>query len=153
MANARAKIRAVPVAVAAERQWLEDERAPFVSALGIRYSARTDKIAVQMASGVEHIIPRNLIHELDDIPRRTLAKELRIGLGGDVITVRSHDVDISLPGLLRDLSGLNIQRLGGRARSDAKAAAARLNGRRGGRPPKATSGVQLANPRAGTKPG
>lgn len=49
-----------------------------------------------MISGVEHRIPRRLINELVNIPARVLAKELRVGVGGDVISVPSHDVDSAL---------------------------------------------------------
>jgi hypothetical protein len=89
---------------------------------------------MQMLSGIEHIIPRRLIDELAEIPAATLAKELTLGIGGDVISVPSYDVDIAVAGLLRDLDGSNIQRLGGRTRTEAKATAARENGRKGGRP-------------------
>jgi hypothetical protein len=133
-AKTAVRIKAPSDDVVAERQRRENERARLFSASAIRYSVRTDKVTIQMASGIEHIIPRRLITELVDIPPATLVKELTLGIGGDVISVPSYGVDIAVAGLLRDLDGLNIQRLGGRARTQAKAAAARENGRKGGRP-------------------
>jgi hypothetical protein len=133
-AKTAVRIKAPSADLVAERQRREDERARLFSAFAIRYSVRTDKVTIQMVSGIEHIIPRRLISELAEIPATTLAKELTLGVGGDVISVPSYDVDIAVAGLLRDLDGFNIQRLGGRARTLAKAAAARENGRKGGRP-------------------
>jgi hypothetical protein len=130
----RVRIKTPSADVVAERQRLEDERARVFSASSIRYSIRTDKVTMQMRSGIEHIIPRHLIDELVHVPAATLAKELTLGIGGDVISVPSYDIDIAVAGLLRDLDGFNIQRLGGRSRTGAKVAAARENGRKGGRP-------------------
>lgn len=50
----------------------------------------------------------------------------------------SLDVDFTVPGLLAGMFGTQswMARQGGQARSDAKAAAARANGRKGGRPKK-----------------
>ena len=128
------RIKAPSAQTIAQRQRDENERARLFSASAVRYSIRTDKVTIQMLSGITHIVPRRLIDELAEIPAADLAKELTLGTGGDVISVPSYDVDISVAGLLRDLDGSNIQRLGGRSRTAAKAAAARKNGRKGGRP-------------------
>jgi hypothetical protein len=68
-------------------------------------------------------------------------KTVRAGFGGESITLDDLDVDISVPGLLRDLVGMTsaaalLGRKGGSATSEAKAAAVRENGKRGGRPRK-----------------
>ncbi len=91
-----------------------------------------------MLSGFEVVIPRSLIEELAGVPRSVLAKELALGIGGEAISIPSRDIDIAVAGLLRDLVGANIQRIGGRSTSAAKAAAARANGLKGGRPPART---------------
>jgi hypothetical protein len=121
--------------VVAARQRFEERKAQTLAATDIRYSPRTDKVTLTMRSGIAHVIPRTMIAELEGVSPRILARELQLRVGGDAITVPSHDVDIAVSGLLRDLAGFNIQRLGGLARTPAKAAAARANGRRGGRPP------------------
>ena len=69
------------------------------------------------------------------MPTDLLGKGLELTIGGDAISVRSLDIDIAIPGLLRDLFGLDFRRLGGRVKSTAKAAASRENGKKGGRPP------------------
>jgi hypothetical protein len=59
------------------------------------------------------------------------------------------DADISIPGLLAGIFGTraHMARLAGRATSSAKAAAARANGARGGRPRKAApSGARASSP-------
>jgi hypothetical protein len=137
----RVKIKVPSAAEVAARQQREDERANLVSASKVRYSAGSDSIRLHMLSGFEVIIPRRLIEELDEVPRSVLSKELTLGIGGDAISVPSYDIDIAVAGLLRDLVGSNIQRIGGRARTAAKAAAARANGRKGGRPRNTSAGV------------
>lgn len=64
---------------------------------------------------------------------------MRAAMNGEALTVEDLDVDVSIPGLLRDLVGVTaaaaaLGRKGGSARSEAKAAAVREYGKRGGRP-------------------
>lgn len=118
------------------RQQVEDASANAHSAKSIAYFAPEDRITLVMASGVAVQIPRSQIGEFDIMDTAALAR-LQIGIGGDVIEDSASDVHISVSGLLRDLFGLSArQRAGGRSRSAAKAAAARQNGARGGRPAK-----------------
>lgn len=133
-AATRARIKTAPVQVAAARQRFEDERAQLSTASSVRYAAKADSVVVQMASGLQVVIPRRSIDELAGVPGSVLGKELTVTVGGDAISVPSADVDIAVAGLLRDLLGFDIQRAGGRARTEAKAAAARTNGAKGGRP-------------------
>jgi hypothetical protein len=120
----------------AERQRLEDERSPLAGAADIQYHRDVDAISLRMRSGITITIPRGLIGELAETSEAALEKGLALGVGGDVVSVPSLDVDIAVSGLLRDLLGLNIQRRGGQARSEAKATASRTNGAKGGRPRK-----------------
>jgi hypothetical protein len=132
----RAKIIIPPPELRAERQRVEDERSRLASASGVQYQADTDLLVLDMRSGITITLPRRLVDELADAPQATLKKELALHVGGDALSVPSLDVDIAVAGLLRDLLGFNIQRKGGQARSDAKAAASRANGAKGGRPHK-----------------
>jgi hypothetical protein len=121
----------------ARRQRQADEWSRHFSARSIMYDAKCDSFSLKMISGIHLTIPRVRIWEFDGAPAKTLAK-VAVGIGGDVIECRPLDVDIFIPGLLRDILGLNTgQRIGGLAKSPAKAKAARQNGRLGGRPPAA----------------
>ncbi len=122
------------IRVLAERQRLEDERSYLTSASNVKYSRKDNTIHLLMRSGVALDIPLRLIDEIAEAPENALQDDLTLAIGGDAISLRSLDVDISIPGLLRDLLGFNIQRLGGRAKTEAKADAARRNGAKGGRP-------------------
>lgn len=132
----RAKIRLPSPETIAERQRLEDECFHLANAASVQYKRETDEIDLRMRSGITLRIPRRLIKELTNASETRFQHELVLGIGGDAISVPSLDVDIAVSGLLRDLLGLNIQRLGGQARSQAKAAASRANGSKGGRPHK-----------------
>ena len=132
--TARARIKTPAPEVIAERQRLENERSHLASASSVRYCADADLLVLIMRSGVTIAVPRRLIDELADAPKEILEKELVLDIGGDALALPPLDVDIAVSGLLRDLLGFNIQRLGGLARSEAKAAASRANGTKGGRP-------------------
>jgi hypothetical protein len=129
------KITIPKPAVLAERNRVENERAYLASATEVSYRYQDESIELHMQSGVCVQIPRRLVDELADVPADTLRDDLRLAIGGDAISVRSLDIDIAIAGLLRDIFGLDFQRLGGRAKTAAKAAAARENGKKGGRPP------------------
>ena len=84
-------------------------------------------------------LPRHDIRELVGAKPNGLEK-VEIQPGGDGISFRSIDVNISVPGLLADLLGpLFARALGRRARgrsSEKKAKSSRVNGKKGGRPTK-----------------
>lgn len=121
--------------VLVERNRVENERADLAGATAVAYRRKDESIALHMRSGVRLQIPRHLIGELADVPVDALQDDLGLAVGGDAISVSSLDIDIAIPGLLRDIFGLNFQRLGGQAKTPAKAAASRDNGKKGGRPP------------------
>jgi hypothetical protein len=101
-ANAKAaRIIFPPAKVRAERQAAEDAKSLKCSATSVRYNAEKDSIDLHMVSGDLSSIPRTDISELKDIPIDFLTSDLSLGVGGDVLCVRSWDVDISLCGLLR----------------------------------------------------
>jgi len=127
-----------------ERQRIEDERAFLAGAANVEYMATEDALLIHMNSGAVVQIPRRFVDEISTAPQKTLQSELVVGVGGDVISVRSLDVDVSIVGLLRDVFGFNSQRLGGLAKTEAKAHAARINGAKGGRPKSAASKMRDA---------
>jgi hypothetical protein len=123
--------------VLAKRQRRADEWSRSFSALTIEYDPKRDDFSLKMISGIQLRIPRAIIREFNGALPKTLAK-VAVGIGGDSIESAVLDVHIFLPGLLRDLFGLNLgQRIGGHTKSPAKTRAARQNGRLGGRPPAA----------------
>ena len=90
-------------------------------------------------NGTELAIPVRAINEIADAPLAKLRDVVASPLG-DGLIFDDADVAIYVPGLLRDLFGAAfagaLGKRGGRARTAAKGAAARKNGRKGGRPRK-----------------
>lgn len=105
-----------------------------------RYAAQSDEVVLDLRNGMTVRFPRRLIQGLHG----ALAPQLRrieISPSGDGVYWPSLDVDVSVPGLMMGVFGTRawmaaIGRVGGAIRSKAKSRAARLNGRRGGRPRK-----------------
>jgi hypothetical protein len=96
-------------------------------------------VRLHFRSGLELAIPVKAIDEIAKMPLARL-RDVTVSAMGDGLIFDDADVAIYVPGLLRDLFGHAfagaLGKLGGRARSDAKARAARKNGRKGGRPRK-----------------
>ncbi len=105
-----------------------------------RYDSRRDAVDLSFASGGTITIPRELIPGLEDATPQVLAS-VSVSPAGNAISWRSLDIDIYVPGLLERAFGTRLfaastGRRGGRRRSKSKAAAARANGAKGGRPRK-----------------
>jgi hypothetical protein len=106
----------------------------------VAYDARRQMIVLDLHGGAIVAVPVATIRELHGATINQL-KSVRAAFGGESLTIDALDVDISIPGLLRDLIGLTsaaslLGKKGGSAKSAAKAAAVRENGKRGGRPRK-----------------
>jgi hypothetical protein len=102
------------------------------------YHPRRDVISLELFNGVALDIPRAAIPTLAKLPQDVLA-EMRLGPQGKAIEIRSRDIDISIAGIAREAIGATWTRRAGRARTPKKAAAARANGAKGGRPRTAAS--------------
>ena len=104
-----------------------------------RFDRARSSLDLTLRNGITVRFPRAHIHELADADANDLGK-VEIQPGGDGISFRKLDVDISVAGLLADeLGPLFAKALGRRARGRStakKAAASRENGRKGGRPTK-----------------
>ncbi len=134
--NNNARVIIPPPEVMAERQRIAEEEARIFGARSIRYSAARDAFTLTMLSGISLIIPRARLDELHDLTRHQLGR-IVVGVGGESIENAELDLQISVTGLIRALFTLNAaQRAGGKSTSRAKVAAARENGRSGGRPRK-----------------
>ena len=85
-------------------------------------------------------IPRRMVPGLDRAATSVL-QSVSISPAGDALSWRSVEVDVYVPGLIERTFGTRLLaaasgRRGGRRKSKAKAAAARMNGAKGGRPRK-----------------
>jgi hypothetical protein len=117
-----------------------------IRAQAVRYVADRDAIEVVTSRQAGFLIPRGWIGALQDVPVAELA-HLEIWPDGSAIELESRDIHISVDGLLtailpamlptRTVAAIFASR-GGRATSEAKRNSAQENGRRGGRPRKAT---------------
>jgi hypothetical protein len=101
----------------------------------VRYDARKDAIILKMVSGLVVSVPRKLSAELAKLDKRSL-RYIGLTMFGEALEIKSKDLHLSVGGLLHRLLGIDHSERGGRARTPAKARAARLNGRKGGRPKK-----------------
>ena len=110
-------------------------------ARAVRYDRRTGRMHVELTNGCTFAFPARQAQGLARASDAQLAQVEILGLGFG-LHWESLDVDLSVPGLLAGLFGtkayMDRQRAAraGAARSTAKAAAARRNGAKGGRPRK-----------------
>lgn len=123
-------------AAAAGRQAARTE----ARALAARYDAANRRIVVELTSGATFAFPPDLAEGLAGASAAALGEVEVLG-DGYGLHWESLDVDFTVPGLLAGIFGTRswMARQAGRATSDAKAAAARANGRKGGRPKKVRS--------------
>lgn len=108
-----------------------------------RYDSAQDAIDLRFRSGGSMTIPRDIVPGLDDAPASGLGA-IDISPAGDALSWPSLDVDVYVPGLVARAFGTRLfaratGQQGGQRRSKAKAAAARANGAKGGRPRKRLS--------------
>ena len=118
---------------------LADLREPYrPKAVAAAYRAEDDMLVIRLATGVELAIPRKLLQGLERATPAQVAKVEILG-PGDSLHWEALDVDHYVPSLIEGVFGnrrwmSEIGKIGGAARSEAKRAAARKNGRKGGRP-------------------
>lgn len=101
------------------------------------YDREADRIVVELKSGAGFSLPPSMLDELDGFTSDQLAG-VRPHAHGEALAWDELDVHISVPGILAHILGPEMVRAfarkGGQARGGRKAAAARENGRKGGRP-------------------
>ncbi|MBX3174111.1 MAG: DUF2442 domain-containing protein [Gemmatimonadaceae bacterium] len=105
------------------------------------YDRDTGRVMLELSNGFVFGFPARAIPALAKASADELA-EVAISPGGGALHWATLDADVSVPGLLlasvdRPSRLRELARLAGRSRSAAKAAAARANGAKGGRPRKA----------------
>lgn len=110
-------------------------------ALTARYDAASGRIEVELADGCSFAFPARRIEELETASDAEIAG-VEIAGAGFGLHWPARDADVTLRGLMNGVFGTRawmseLARRAGRTTSPAKAAAARANGTKGGRPRKA----------------
>jgi hypothetical protein len=125
--------------VAAERG--RTVRASEPRAAAARFDRKLGRIVVELTNGCTFAFPPSLAQGLESAAEDELAQVEILGSGYG-LHWEGLDVDLSIPGLLAGIFGTRayMARRAGQATSPAKAAAARANGAKGGRPPRAARG-------------
>lgn len=102
-----------------------------------RYDRQLDRVIVDLTNGCTFAFPPRIAQGLETATADQLAEVEILGLGYG-LHWEGLDVDLSLPGLMAGILGTKayMARRAGQATSQAKAAAARANGAKGGRPRK-----------------
>jgi hypothetical protein len=104
-----------------------------------RYDRRTGRVVVELTNGCSFVFPARSLQGLATASDADLARIEIMGLGYG-LHWPALDADFTVPGLLMGVFGTRawmaseLARRAGQTKSPAKAAAARLNGRKGGRP-------------------
>ena len=110
-------------------------------ATAARYDATSGRLIVSLHNGIKLAIPTHLVEELADADPSNLA-EIEISPAGLGLHWPALDANVYVPGLMAGALGSRAWMArelgagGGRASTPAKAAAARANGAKGGRPRK-----------------
>lgn len=124
------------IAAANERGRIVRETQPH--AASARYDAKSGRVVIDLTNGATLAFPAELVEGLHDASPAEIAEIEVIG-GGFGLHWPQLDEDYTVPGLVNGVFGTAkwMAAKAGRATSPAKAAAARANGAKGGRPRKA----------------
>lgn len=117
------------------RAWTAPREEPEV--VEASYDAEKGRVVVELANGCAFAFPPALSPELSDATAEQLAT-VEVIPDGEGLHWEELDVDIAMPGLIArvlNVGALAAKYLGQRT-SPAKAAAAHINGQKGGRPHK-----------------
>lgn len=110
-------------------------------AVRAEYDARQNRLVVDLNTGVTIMVPVHLLEDLVDADADGL-REIEITPAGLGLHWPQLDADVYVPALMQGVFGTKrwmaaqLGASGGRASTAAKAAAARANGAKGGRPKK-----------------
>ncbi|MFM9973769.1 MAG: DUF2442 domain-containing protein [Beijerinckiaceae bacterium] len=120
---------------------LADRRKAQPHAVAARYDRRIGRIVIRLSNDLELAFPPHLVQGLETARPADLA-DIEISPAGLGLYFPRLDADLYVPALLEGVFGserwaaARMGRNGGLARSAAKTEAARINGKRGGRPTK-----------------
>lgn len=130
-----AELTDAEINAALERGRMAEQSEPRADA--VRYDRRNSRIIVDLTNGCTFAFPPRMAQGLEAASDDELDAVEILGAGYG-LHWEALDVDLSVPGLLAGLFGTkaHMARQAGRTKSPAKAAAARANGLKGGRPRK-----------------
>ena len=125
-------------AIASANQQGKLYRSTHPQATAARFDRKAQRIVVELSNGATFAFPPRLVQHLETADENQLA-EVEVIAAGEGLHWESLDADFTVAGLLNGIFGTARWMAGqaGRSTSPAKAAAARENGRKGGRPRKA----------------
>jgi len=128
-----AEVSDAAIEAALERGRIASVREP--RAVAACYDRKSGRVIVDLANGCTFAFPPRLAEGLETATDDQLSAIEILG-NGHGLHWEALDVDLSLPGLLAGIFGTRayMARRAGQATSPAKAAAARANGAKGGRP-------------------
>ena len=112
-------------------------------AVGAHYDRRIGRLVIDLSTGLQIAFKPHDAQGLEGAKPEQLAN-IEISPSGLGLHFPALDADLYLPGLLEGLLGSKkwmaslLGKTGGRATSEAKADASRMNGKKGGRPKKKT---------------
>jgi Protein of unknown function (DUF2442) len=134
-----AELTVAQIDAAAERGRVAHSNEP--RAQSARYDRQLRRVIVELTNGCSVTFPPHLVQGLESATDDQTAHIELLGTGYG-LHWEALDADVSVPGLLAGLFGTRayMARQGGQVTSPAKAAAARKNGARGGRPRNLTRG-------------
>jgi hypothetical protein len=122
------------------------KKSHYPAAVRVRYDPGSSRLVIELESGVEITIPPSHLQGLENANPADL-EDAQISPSGLGIHFPNLDADVYLPAVLEGLLGTKRWmaarngEAGGKARTEAKAAAARKNGTLGGRPRKSAAEV------------
>lgn len=113
------------------------------SAKEVRYDAGSRRVVLELSNGTTFIVPVELIQDLQEATEDDLA-DVRLLGSGFAIAWNRLNADALISNLLMGVFGTQrwmseLGKTGGKSTSEAKKAAARMNGKKGGRPRKAAT--------------
>lgn len=122
-------------------------------AIAAHYDRKTGRVVVELRNDSTFIFPARLAQGLENATDDEL-EEITIVGDGFALHWENLNEGFTVPGLLAGILGTRkyMAQLAGRATSPAKAAAARSNGKKGGRPRKAAAASVTPQPAATASP-
>lgn len=138
MVKRRTPLATILAQIPAARAREARERRAGRRALSAYYDRRTARVIMELSNGCMFGFPVGDIPALSTVTMSELVA-VEVTPGGSGLYWEALDVDLSVPGLLlaavaRDEKLSELARIAGSTKSPAKAAAARRNGAKGGRP-------------------